>query len=68
MGSNKFGEINKKMIIALAILTVVTALGGYFLYKWYIKNNPPSNFGRIFPKCDGGYNNKGGKCVKKDRK
>ena len=39
--------MNKKLIISLVILTIVTAIAGYFLYQWYIKNNPPSKFGQM---------------------
>jgi flagellar basal body-associated protein FliL len=41
--------MNKKLIISLVILTIVTAVAGYFLYQWYSKNNPPSNFGTSCP-------------------
>jgi len=36
--------MNKNIIISLTILTIVTAVVGYFLYQWYIKKN---KFGKM---------------------
>ena len=38
MGANKFGEMNKKLMISLGVLTVVAIIGGFFVYKKYSKD------------------------------
>jgi hypothetical protein len=43
---NNFGAIDKRVILSIIIVSIISGVGTYFLYKWYKKTKTPaSKFG-----------------------